>query len=857
MDETYIHDYVRNTFNKYYIKEESLKNISSYIKYCLISQPGASPASYGYMVYTDKYITTDGSFKQDLIEILHKLVSLKFKGSVVTEKELLTKHTEIFDKLKTDSILFIQDCPDAPMTESEERIWKEIAESFRKNPHVVPVLMASSTVIKERFRANDDLFFRIFSYRIFSKSILSVSEVEQEMTDIIHDHMLVEDKSFENEIHTYIETVYPKADLQGLDFVNDLISRILRSYCRKDSLDRILDSSCVPFYKKDTSSTNDISAPQVETLSVEGKKAAPSKDKVNSKTIDIKDFINIKADESSDKDIKNVLLLALSTFPKNLKMDENKYSGTFAGTEYSGTYFYQMEPIIDLLSNHLREKGEHIDEVIILSTKETEEQAENVTLVTKDKVTNTVIVSDRETPSRVSPLEFLIYCVNKRNPEMSTKFSIHDCSSLDSTNMAKTIHEVLTEIRENKKANIYFDIHGGLRSTQQLVSSILSLLHLEGIKILSDNVFSVVFDPNTGISYIENAGSTFRIMDFVSGMNEFMAYGRTDSLERFYKNEKKAINASSDNTQQTDSDSEAIGIFKEIASGIQLCDMNSFDKGLKKLTDFDSSMQKTNSFLSIFWNDVQANYKGLLGSDITVLDKIKWCIAKGFYQQALTLIESKMPEELLIKLDIFNLKNNLQELPTARVFSSDEILENFKCREITSGTIYDLKKILDTNKPEWVGYANYFFDNWAKSCYHNKKTNNQKNKDKNNIIYLDLKGCLDSLKRQKRDNIKKLQNLKAYIKSIPFACDPSCCVEFYTEPKSVKSGKRVRLNMISKRKNIQTQLEQFVYLHLTLKNQRNSSNHASDDSCSMEQIEWALQAYVSLAEECFYNNQTA
>ncbi|WP_031556032.1 TM1812 family CRISPR-associated protein [Oribacterium sp. FC2011] len=844
MDEAFIHDYVCKTLNEYHLKEASLKNISAYVKFCLISNHEGNPVHFGFMVQTDKYIK--GSFIHDFLKILRNVVSSSFTGLVVSERELLDKHPDIFNKLKSNSVLFIQECEDSPMTESEENTWKTIADLFREHSHVVPVMMASDTIIENRFKGHDDLFYRIFRYKIYSKNTLNISEVEKETTEILLSHDLTMDKAFEQEIHDYIETVYDKADLKGFDFVSDLIDRIIGQYYRKDQMDGILDSSCVPFYKKSVSFVPAANSPSQET-------SLPEDDPG---TVDIKDYVPKSLDDSTDIEVKNVLLLALSTFPYNSQMKEFTYEGTYAGTNYSGSYFYQMEPVVDLLTKHLSKKGEHIDEIIILSTKETEETVENIRVVTKDNKTNTVIMSDREEPTRISPLDYFVYCVNKRNSERSTKFSIHDCSSLETSHIAETIHEVLTKLREHSKAKVYVDIHGGPRTTQQLVSSILSLLHLEGIGILSDNVFNVRIDKNN-TSYVENAGNTFRIMDFVSGMNEFMAYGRTDSLERFYKNEKKLSHTNEDNIENTKSELEAIEIFKKIASGIQLCDITSFENGLKNLRTFNSSMSKTSSFLSIFWNDVETNYKGLLNpgeSKASVLDEIRWCISKGFYQQALTLIESRMPEELINDKKIINIQNNSGYNPSLRTPVSDFDLKRFKCKIINSNKPdLELERILNNNKLPWGTIVNCLFERWATSCYViNTKLN--KETGRNEKIYLDLKSSFDLLQRQMRNNINNPQNMKIYINSL----DTSLCGSnpnnyLYFETKEDPSHKdSVKLRISPVRRDIKPQLEKFMCLHMTLKNQRNSSNHASDDSYTLEVIEWALRAYVTLAEECFY-----
>ena len=886
MDETYVLDHVKEIFKSYYLRDGALNNITAFIKYCLVAKPSDTPIHFGFMVQTDKYIKN--SFILDFMNIIRKFVSSSILSHVVSEHDLLNNPTEAFEKLNIHnvlfqstkessstgkpylqkssilnnrSILFIQDCDVSPMSEPDHSRWDEIAEIFRKEPSVTPILLASEESLNNRFNGHDDLYYRIFRYRITSKKSLSITAVEAELYNELHDHDLKEDDSFRQDIHKYIETIYEKADLQGIEFVLDLVDRIIGSYYHKSRLDGIIDSTCVPFYRKPESNEAEAenSSSAENPVSEVDESTQVSDDSEHIETLDIKDYVPENLNEFTSDEVNNVLLLALSTFPSNHPMVEFTYSGSYEGNAYTDSYFYQMEPVIDLLSNHLHKKNEHIDEIILLVTEKTVEKIGNVKLVTSDNKTNMLIMSDRENPNMISPLDYFVYSFNKRNPGMKTKFSIHFCDSTEETgSIAKTIHEILDELRNHKKAKVYVDIHGGIRSTQQLVSSILSLLHLEGIGISSNNVFNVRKDGyNT--SFIENAGNTFRIMDFVSGMNEFMSYGRTGSLERFYKTEKKSIDSSLKSVTDTSQGSESniVSIFKEIASGIQLCDINSFENGLDKLKDIDISAQNPDSFLSIFWNDVEANYKGLLGPDRTVLDEIKWCISKGFFQQALTLIESRMPEELINKLKIINIQNHRSYNSSVRtpVFK-DELLK-FRCKNEYANSIkeFTLKEVLDNNRHSWVNPVNLLFERWATSCYV-INTKQSKNSDKNDRVYLDLRSSLESLKRQGRDNINIIQNLKAYINSLSTdkcGCKPERFISFEIKDETLTTGK-VQLHITPVRKDIKTQLEKFMCLHMTLKNQRNISNHASADSYSMDIIEWALRAYVALAEECFYNN---
>jgi hypothetical protein len=94
-----------------------------------------------------------------------------------------------------------------------------------------------------------------------------------------------------------------------------------------------------------------------------------------------------------------------------------------------------------------------------------------------------------------------------------------------------------------------------------------------------------------------------------------------------------------------------ISCIKKISEGIQLCNIPAYEDGLNKLTEYyqDREPRKDldgHSYLFIFEENIKNDYGVLLSSERTLIDEIKWCRKKGFYQQVLTLIESRIPQYL-------------------------------------------------------------------------------------------------------------------------------------------------------------------------------------------------------------------
>ncbi len=99
---------------------------------------------------------------------------------------------------------------------------------------------------------------------------------------------------------------------------------------------------------------------------------------------------------------------------------------------------------------------------------------------------------------------------------------------------------------------------------------------------------------------------------------------------------------------------EVLANMQTIAEGIQLCDVTKFETGLKNLSDslrnWENRIILQNvGYLTMFQDLIRDSYGHSLlnNKDRRVIDEIRWCTEKGFIQQALTLVESKMPAVFL------------------------------------------------------------------------------------------------------------------------------------------------------------------------------------------------------------------
>ena len=334
----------------------------------------------------------------------------------------------------------------------------------------------------------------------------------------------------------------------------------------------------------------------------------------------------------------NVLMLALSTFPIRDKKDD---SGVILGKEMSmteslfawedGTTYpriYQLDPVPKMLSAKLKKEQDNLDKIILLCTKATLEDKEKVNVSYLDG-------SEPEIFEGTAFDYFKIQAEPYMNPDEKEKFLT---VVIDPLALEKGITDTIQKLREIQNPRLYIDTHGGFREVFLIAEAVSSLLKIEGIDV--KGIYGIQYGKENKII---DGSQGFHIFDFVSGMNEFINYGRIDSLKRFL-NTRMQYDIRGKQWQTN-----LILCIRKISEGIQLCNIPVFEQGLEELTSFyemiesSGEMSEAGTYLSIFIDNIKKDYGMLLTRNRTVVDEIVWCMRKGFYQQVLTLIESRIP----------------------------------------------------------------------------------------------------------------------------------------------------------------------------------------------------------------------
>lgn len=323
----------------------------------------------------------------------------------------------------------------------------------------------------------------------------------------------------------------------------------------------------------------------------------------------------------------NVLILAMSTLPKNPVSKSKAIWDGEDNKQIEIEYYSQLEPITEMLI----EQGNVPDEILILCTRKVYDARE--LLLKNGEV-------EWNYSENISAIEFYKkrireYLTNKQC-EKNIKFTKipEDTKNYVDPMLAESKRQAVAEIaqkllglksiNQDEEFKVWIDTQGGFRDISLFTNAVISLLRPSDI--VPEAIYSLNPEKDN-IWNISEQTEMYKIFDFVSGMNEFIEYGRADQLCQYY---------------------EAIGIkipsiiesMKKIADAIMLCDMNAFDKALVEIRK--NINQKTDDeLLSVFIQQIKKDYGIILAETASVQDIVEWFHKKKLYQQTLTYIESK------------------------------------------------------------------------------------------------------------------------------------------------------------------------------------------------------------------------
>lgn len=209
---------------------------------------------------------------------------------------------------------------------------------------------------------------------------------------------------------------------------------------------------------------------------------------------------------------------------------------------------------------------------------------------------------------------------------------------------AKTdnIADIVDAIRGNADTvNLYVDTQGGFRTDTYARNAIISILTADTSKDFNlKKIIYTNFNPWYYSSAITDETKKYGITDLVAGMNAFIQYGRADIIRRYCEN------MYAKESHITNLVNEMVKIDKSLS----ICDINTFSQSLKRIRKFFPPYGcTTDPVFSLMEQLIGDDYKGIIDDNgkVDYVEMCQWALKKKFVQQALTIIESKFPYEIV------------------------------------------------------------------------------------------------------------------------------------------------------------------------------------------------------------------
>ncbi|MBP3893416.1 MAG: hypothetical protein J6D34_05165 [Atopobiaceae bacterium] len=210
--------------------------------------------------------------------------------------------------------------------------------------------------------------------------------------------------------------------------------------------------------------------------------------------------------------------------------------------------------------------------------------------------------------------------------------------------LGNKLRTVAAEASEPVDFDIYLCIHNEDSFDSYLIMSLIELAKM--VPELKLNIVQTVTTRrrNAFITNISDVTAFYGSFELLAAAKAFLRYGKTELLAEYW--ERQQI----DNPYIT----QVINALRIIDVGISLCDIGDIERGLNNLrkvlsepypTTGDSPIER---FFPVFIESIKRDMASLLEAKPSAFnDLVRWTFQKGLLQQALTLVESRAPQDIV------------------------------------------------------------------------------------------------------------------------------------------------------------------------------------------------------------------
>ncbi|MDO5423025.1 MAG: TM1812 family CRISPR-associated protein [Eubacteriales bacterium] len=338
---------------------------------------------------------------------------------------------------------------------------------------------------------------------------------------------------------------------------------------------------------------------------------------------------------------ENVLLLSMSILPKNRMMNHYRMQDQERTYHFNG--ITQLEAGTKYVLSKLAAKGQKVSRIIILASDETqipEENYDNFTAVDfyKERIKDFITGTDGHTLGLENKVEEFRFTRAEYYPDPEKLFQIIKTDANKNTIYFWHAVEAIRGVDRTKKINLYMDMQGGDRSAIAQMNAIVELLKDQNVTIRGR--YATEFNPANAVQPMSEVSESYRTYELMTAMQVFKNYGWGQELVNYF------------GTQESERDKKLVEAIQKASDAIRMSDVGGFDQAVTIIQELSKEFgdhsqpadEKTQ--LDIVFEDILEDYRPLIeNSRYRYIEQIRWCLKKGFLQQALTILEAKMPYE--------------------------------------------------------------------------------------------------------------------------------------------------------------------------------------------------------------------
>ncbi len=209
----------------------------------------------------------------------------------------------------------------------------------------------------------------------------------------------------------------------------------------------------------------------------------------------------------------------------------------------------------------------------------------------------------------------------------------------------ETIDSIVRQTLHDEKADvqIFMDIQGlGAIDGNTLISTFLLTNHKTGYRCRVSGLINSHKSPDRLFGEVSNVIHSYEIQKLITGLDLFLNYGKADMLKSYWYS-----------MGIEDSDAKRLFYGMDcVDEGISLCNVDLIACGIKvikkTIQNPKCAPENRNIYMQIILNALISDYGALLkGENLSIPELLKWSLRKEFFQQTLTIIESKVPEDMV------------------------------------------------------------------------------------------------------------------------------------------------------------------------------------------------------------------